>query len=44
MTFTRDMTSNELGTQEENEKMHEDSILNGEKTEVIVKKGGLAFE
>ena len=44
MTFTRDMTSNELGTQEENEKMHEDSILNGEKTEVIVKKGGLSFE
>lgn len=24
--------------------MHEDSIVNGEQTEVIVKKGGLNFE
>ena len=44
MTFTRDMTSAELEQQIENEKMHENSIINGEQTEIIVKKGGLNFE
>ena len=38
------MTSHEFEQQIENDKMHEDSIVNGEQTEVIVKKGGLNFE
>ena len=44
MTYTRDMTNTELEKQEDNEKMHEDSVVNGEQTEVIVKNGGLSFE
>ena len=43
MTFTRDMNNTELERQQDDEKVHEDSIVNGEQTEVIVRKGGLDF-
>ena len=44
LTFSRDMNEQELERQNEEEKMHEDSIINGEHTEVVVKKGNLSFE
>ena len=44
MTFTRDMNNKELEKQDQADKDHEDSIMNGEATEVVVKKGGLNFE
>ena len=44
LTYTRDMTNSERERQVDNEKMQEDSVVNGEQTEVIVKKGGMSFE
>ena len=44
MTYTRDMSTKELERQEDNDKINEDSIVNSEHTEVIVKKGDLRFE
>ena len=44
INFTREMTNPELALQKDNENLQEDSILNGEETEVIVKKGGTSFE
>ena len=43
IVFTRDMTPVELERQVENERNHEDSIINGEQTEILVKKGDLRF-
>ena len=42
--LNRDMTGAELERQTMNERNHEDSIMNGEQTEIVVKKGDLRFE
>ena len=47
LTFTRAMTPQEIEqnmVNGNNDKLQEDSIVNEEETEVVVKKGGLGFE
>ena len=44
IVLTREMSGAELERQAENERNHEDSICNGEQTEIFVKKGDLRFE
>jgi len=42
--FSRDMNLKELEKQADNKKSQEDSIINGEQTEIIIRKGFLDFD